>query len=352
MPKVTIGLPCYNEAPFIEETVRSLLAQTDDDFELLICDNGSNDGTLEIIRRVTEGDSRVVIHPSEKNMGAPANFLRAFDLASSPYFMWMGAHDVIAKDYVKKLRLVLDADADCCLAYADSIYIAKDGSDIPGERIESGLDLSSDSALERFKTVLWQLIRCDMFNGLIRRDLISRKIVESTCRAPDIVLLADLALRGKFRRVPELMFFRRRNRETEDGLTWQKRLAAHGCGDASQSILDSWTVLRDEHLPSIATAPVSPRERHEMRLVLFQVFMERHAVPWDASLEEATVWEKLKMRFSSDASKEMVRQRIRQRVAARVRIEDASSKARMERELVSLLKENHRLRKELAKAKK
>ena len=350
MPKVSIGLPCFNEAPFIEETVRSILAQTEEDFELIICDNASDDGTLDIIKKTTEGDSRVGIHSSAVNIGGPGNFVRALDLASSPLFMWMGAHDVIAKDYVKKLRLVLDADPCCSLAYADSIFIAKDGSDIPGEQIETGLELSDDSVTDRFKTVVWNLHRCDLFHGMMRRAWVDCGHLTSS-RTPDMVLLADLALRGKFRRVPELMFFRRRNREAEDAETWQKRLAEQGYVKPAQSVVDSWRGSRDAHDALLAASNVSPGERHEMHLALCQAFMERHCVPWDPSLEEATIWDRLQMRFAGEDGRNLIRERILQRVAARARMDGSHARARMERELVSLLKENHRLRKELARVK-
>ena len=350
MPKVSIGLPCFNEAAFIEETLKSVLAQTEEDFELLVCDNASTDGTLEIIKRVTAGDPRVTIHPSTVNAGALTNFIRALELASCPYFMWMGAHDVLAKDYVKKLRLVLDADAGCSLAYANSIFIAKDGSDIPGERVEEGPDCSAESPLERFKAIAWQLERCDLIHGLIRREWIVKQLFTS-CRAPDIVLLADLALRGKFRRVPELMFYRRQVRESETPEQWKKRQEEQGIGDPAQSVADSWVSIRDAHMDLPAAASLSPSQKHDLRAILYQAFLERHGVAWDASQEESTAWERLRLRFAGKEAAEFIRQHIRQRVAMKARIDDASSRARMERELVSLMKENHRLRKELARLK-
>ena len=350
MPKISIGLPCYNEALFIEETLRSLLAQTETDFELVICDNASDDGTLDIIKQVTAGDARDKLHESPVNIGAPANFVRALEFSTSPYYMWMGAHDILAKDYLKKLRLVLDADPKCALAYANSIFIAKDGSDIPGERIYEGPELSADSATERFKTIVWQLVRCDLFQGLMRRDWVEKSLI-MTCRAFDLVVLADLVLRGKFRRVPELLFYRRVVRESENEEEWKKRLEQQGVADPSQSNSESWRAIREAHESLPGAASLSRKQRHEIRLALNQAFLERHNVAWDASLEEATAGERFKMKFSSDAAKELERQRIRQRVAMNARIDDASSRARMEREMVALLKENHRLRKELAKLK-
>ncbi len=351
MPKVSIGLPCYNEAPFIEETVGSILAQTEADFELLICDNASTDGTQEILKKLAQEDSRIKLHASSTNIGAPANFIKAWELATSPYFMWMGGHDRLGKDYVKKLRLVLDADPQCSLAHADAIYFARDGSDIPGEQVYEAPDVSDESPVQRFKVIVWQLIRCDIIHGLMRRERVHRPLLTS-CRAPDLVLLADLALRGKFRRVPELMFFRRQVREAETPEEWKKRQEQQGVADPSQSVKESWKGTRDAHLDLPGAATLPARERHTIRLALHQAFLERHLVEWDPSTEEAGFWERLQMKAASPEGQEHIRQRIRQRVARRARLDDASTRARLEREVAMLLKENHRLRKELAKLKR
>ena len=58
-PRVSIGLPVYNRERYIAETLDSLLTQTFQDFELIICDNASDDGTEQICRRYAADDSRI-----------------------------------------------------------------------------------------------------------------------------------------------------------------------------------------------------------------------------------------------------------------------------------------------------
>jgi glycosyltransferase involved in cell wall biosynthesis len=351
MSKVSIGLPCFNEAPFIEATLRSVLSQSEDDFEFIICDNASTDGTLEIIQSVAGSDPRVIIHANPTNIGGPANFARSWELATCPYFMWMGAHDLIEKDYVKKLRMVLDSDPQCSLAYSDSILIAKDGSEIPGELAETGVAASDDSVVHRFKKLVWELHRCDLFHGLTRRTYVN-PLHLTAGRAPDMVILADFVLRGKFRRVPEIMFRRRHNREPEDIEAWQKRLTEQGYVSASQTEIDSWTGTRDAHLAILDRADITPNQRQEMRMAVCQAYLEKHSVPWDASTEAATAWERFLLRISSESRREEIRQTIRAKAAYKARFDNASARARIQKELINLLKENHRLRRELAKARK
>ncbi len=351
MHKVSIGLPCFNEEPFIEQTVRSILSQTEDDFELIICDNASSDRTLEILRLVTAGDPRVSIHANSENIGGARNFAKALELANCPYFMWMGAHDIVSKDYVKKLRLVLDADPQCALAYADSIFVAKDGSEIPNEPVETGVELPDESVVNRFKLLMWSLSRCDLFHGMMRREWVDGSHLTSS-GMPDIVLLSSLALHGKFRRIPEIMFFRRHNREPETEEARHKRLMGQGYVAATQSVVETWTAVRGVMVDLLKAPPLSSEQRHEMRVALYQAFLERHEVPWDPVEDCSTSWDRLKMRFTSESGRDIIRRQITSRVMLKARMDNAATREKMSRELVDLLKENQRLRRELAKFKR
>src|SRR5689334_4474534 len=64
-PVFSILVPCYNTAPFVERAMRSALDQMGPDDELLVQDNGSTDGTLDILRRLENEDSRLklVVEP-------------------------------------------------------------------------------------------------------------------------------------------------------------------------------------------------------------------------------------------------------------------------------------------------
>src|SRR4051812_3389434 len=91
-PRLSIGLPVYNGERYVAQAVESLLGQTYSDFELIVCDNASTDGTEAILRKLAGSDSRVRYHRNDVNIGATPNFNRAFALARSPYFKW-SAHD-------------------------------------------------------------------------------------------------------------------------------------------------------------------------------------------------------------------------------------------------------------------
>src|SRR5687768_698587 len=80
-PRVSLGMPVYNGEPFIVEALDSLLAQTFEDFEIVICDNASTDGTEEICRMYAEKDERIRYFRNRTNYGYINNFNLTFRLS-------------------------------------------------------------------------------------------------------------------------------------------------------------------------------------------------------------------------------------------------------------------------------
>src|SRR5216117_733352 len=81
-PRVSMAVPVYNGERYLGEALDSLLAQTYHDFELIICDNASTDGTGEIARSYASMDERVRYVRNERNLGLAGNVKRAFQLSS------------------------------------------------------------------------------------------------------------------------------------------------------------------------------------------------------------------------------------------------------------------------------
>ena len=101
--KVSIGMPVYNGEKFIREALDSLLAQTFTDFELIISDNASTDGTEAICREYAARDSRIRCVRQSENRGACANFQFVLDEAKGEYFMWAAADDKWDKEWITVL---------------------------------------------------------------------------------------------------------------------------------------------------------------------------------------------------------------------------------------------------------
>jgi glycosyltransferase involved in cell wall biosynthesis len=101
LPKVSIGMPVYNGQLYIRKALDSLLAQTFTDFELIISDNASTDGTLEICIEYAKKDCRIRLYRQKKNTGALFNFNFVLDRAISEYFMWAAADDTRSPDFIE-----------------------------------------------------------------------------------------------------------------------------------------------------------------------------------------------------------------------------------------------------------
>ncbi len=92
MPRVTVLMPVYNAVKFLRDAVDSILKQSFSDFEFLIIDDGSTDGSQSIIH--SYDDSRIRLVQNEENLGVAATLNRGLDLAHGEYIARMDADDI------------------------------------------------------------------------------------------------------------------------------------------------------------------------------------------------------------------------------------------------------------------
>ena len=94
-------MPVFNGEKYIREALDSLLAQTITDFELIISDNASTDGTESICRDYAGKDRRIRYVRQAENRGAGANFWFVLDEAQGEYFMWAACDDIRSHDFLE-----------------------------------------------------------------------------------------------------------------------------------------------------------------------------------------------------------------------------------------------------------
>ena len=169
-PAVSIGMPVRNGCPWLREALESLQGQTHGDFELIISDNASTDGTTDICRAFAEGDCRVRFFHNEANIGAVANFNRVLDQARGEFFMWAACDDLWHPRFVETLSGLLRASPGATLAFC-----AFDNIDAERRTIRAYSDLfdlpSDDRAtrLSRFLAQPEHLGKANLTYGLTRR---------------------------------------------------------------------------------------------------------------------------------------------------------------------------------------
>ena len=110
-PEVTVTVIVYNDAERLPRAVRSVLAQTLDNVEIIISDDHSTDNTPEVARELAASDERITYHRLPANSGgcsAPRN--AAIELARAPYLMFLDSDDELPPRALETLRDLLDAD--------------------------------------------------------------------------------------------------------------------------------------------------------------------------------------------------------------------------------------------------
>jgi glycosyltransferase involved in cell wall biosynthesis len=99
-PLVSIGMPVFNGADYIEQALDSLLSQTYENFEIIISDNCSTDSTYEICEKFALKDKRVRLLKQLQNMGPLFNFGFVLQQARGEYYMWAAHDDVWDKHWL------------------------------------------------------------------------------------------------------------------------------------------------------------------------------------------------------------------------------------------------------------
>jgi glycosyltransferase involved in cell wall biosynthesis len=106
-PKITLVTPSYNQARFLEETLRSVLSQRDQIHEYFVLDGGSTDGSADLIRRYAEKGGIDYWH-SQKDKGQSDAIHQGFARASGNYLAWLNSDDVFLPGALKRVREALE----------------------------------------------------------------------------------------------------------------------------------------------------------------------------------------------------------------------------------------------------
>ncbi|MHB8397575.1 MAG: glycosyltransferase family 2 protein [Candidatus Limnocylindrales bacterium] len=207
-PRVSIGLVVYNGERFLSSAIDSLLEQTYRDFELIISDNGSTDGTERIASAAAERDDRVRYVRHAENHGLAWNLNYVVRQASGEFFMWAGHDDIHGPEFIERCVAVLSADPGVVYAYGDTLLIDGEGT-VFGREINR-FDLAERSPNRRFWEQL--VVRGGQnFYGIIRSSVLRSIAPHGSIPWAERVMFAELSLHGRFALVPGATFFWRRH---------------------------------------------------------------------------------------------------------------------------------------------
>ncbi|MDJ0737489.1 MAG: glycosyltransferase family 2 protein [Nostocaceae cyanobacterium] len=217
-PRVSIGLPVYNGEKFLRKTLDSILNQSFQDFEVIICDNASTDSTTEICQEYALKDKRIRYYRNEENLGAARNYNLTFELSNGEYFKWSACDDLLAPEFLAKCVEVLDKNPSVILSYTREYHIDEQDN-IIDKRFADILNLRSSKPHQRFQEYhdLWLSRGFTCGNpvfGLIRANCLQKTPLIGSYEWADIGLLGELILLGEFYEIPEYLFFFRCHENT------------------------------------------------------------------------------------------------------------------------------------------
>jgi len=124
VPRVTIGMPVFNRAHLVAETIGYVLAQTFIDFELIIFNDGSKDETADVVRGIK--DPRVRFMDSE-NLGPPHPLNRLYDAASGELIVILHDHDIFDPTLIAKSVAALDSQPCAGFVLQGCATVSEDG---------------------------------------------------------------------------------------------------------------------------------------------------------------------------------------------------------------------------------
>jgi glycosyltransferase involved in cell wall biosynthesis len=120
-PTVSVLVTVYNREQFLETTLRSILASTFKDFELIVVDDASSDNSLSIAGRIAEKDKRVIVHRNDANLGDYGNRAKAASLARGTYIKYVDSDDLIYPHSLSVMVEAMEAYPDAALALSHSM---------------------------------------------------------------------------------------------------------------------------------------------------------------------------------------------------------------------------------------
>lgn len=148
IPKVSVCIPTYNYARYLPQAIESVLSQRFSDYELLIIDDGSTDGTAEVVREFASRDRRIGFRQNPSNIGMVQNWNRCLRESRGEYVKFLFGDDLFpSRETLERMAAALDADRSVSLVASARNVIDADStllevwSDFEGSTVSDGAEI-------------------------------------------------------------------------------------------------------------------------------------------------------------------------------------------------------------------
>ena len=265
VPRLSIGLPVYNGEEYLAESLDALLGQSYEDFELIISDNASTDGTAGICRRYGKQDSRIRYVRQPRNIGCAPNHNFVVGQARGELFKWASDDDLYARDLLKRCVDALDEYPHVVLANSWTAMI--DSSGAVTKVVEYGVTTASLRAPERFRSMMFDGWFDDI-GGVIRAKVLRRTPLHDSYHLADRSIITEIGLHGPFYQVPDWLYFRRDYPERAERAcpsvrTWCANLDPRRANPLRHPTVRLYGEYIWGYVAAIRRAPLSPADRQE-----------------------------------------------------------------------------------------
>jgi glycosyltransferase involved in cell wall biosynthesis len=252
-------MPVFNGEEYLGAALDSLLAQTYSDFEIIISDNASSDGTESICADYLKRDRRIRYYRQPQNVGAAPNYNRTFHLSRGDYFKWHAHDDICKPKFLELCVSRLEASPESVLCYSKTRFI-----DAQGHYMLDYDPLPTSQSMpraERFlQFVLPGHIILEIF-GVIRAKILKKTPLIASFIGSDQVLLAELGLYGSFIQINDYLFYHRehQNRSIYSYRNPNEEIKWWDTSRSNNPFLPTWRQFM-EHLASLMRVPLTVSE--------------------------------------------------------------------------------------------
>ena len=194
--RMSIGLPVWNAEKQIASVIDSILSQSFQEFELIISDNASFDGTGAICQKYAETDNRIKYFRQSSNIGALKNFQFVLRKSTGKYFMWAASDDLRSNDYILENITHLEIFPGCVFSASPNCFEGDFSKKIYDFNIKGVII----DRLSKFLSLAPKSHAC--FYAVIRRESLSNFLdVKNDYLGLDWSVVVDLLRQGEFHRI-------------------------------------------------------------------------------------------------------------------------------------------------------
>lgn len=247
MPKVSIIMPSYNHAAFIRYAIDSVLNQTFTDFELIISDDASTDGSQEIIRSYKDPRIKTIFHP--KNIGLCRSYNIALEQAKGDYIAQLASDDAFLPEKLEKQVAVFESRPEIGAVFSHmqiiDVHSKWNPSDIEARKIEE-IQNQTNRSHEKWLNHFFKRPWLSAPSQIVRAEAIKKQrgLDERFLQIQDLDLLQRLLISGtRFHIVEEVLVQYRRDNE-HDSLSTSNQERMRRWAHELSMVLQNYLAIR------------------------------------------------------------------------------------------------------------